>query len=67
MQPLKSLPITVRRQIQGVFFDIDNILTTAGRLTGEAYLAMERLKSASFIVVPITGRPAGWCDHIWSL
>ena len=25
---------------------------------------MERLQRAGLIVVPITGRPAGWCDHI---
>lgn len=25
---------------------------------------MERLSRASIEVVPITGRPAGWCDHI---
>jgi hypothetical protein len=25
---------------------------------------MERLRAAGLVVVPITGRPAGWCDHI---
>ena len=25
---------------------------------------MERLQRAGLLVVPITGRPAGWCDHI---
>ena len=25
---------------------------------------MEALKKAGFRVVPVTGRPAGWCDHI---
>jgi HAD superfamily hydrolase (TIGR01484 family) len=51
-------------QLRGLLFDIDETLTTEGRLTGEAYVAMERLKNAGRIVVPITGRPAGWCDHI---
>jgi HAD superfamily hydrolase (TIGR01484 family) len=50
--------------VRGVFFDIDDTLTTDGRLTAEAYAAMERLHAASLTVVPITGRPAGWCDHI---
>ena len=50
--------------LRGVFFDIDDTLTTEGRLTAEAYAAMERLHSAGLTVVPITGRPAGWCDHI---
>ncbi|MFQ6024007.1 MAG: HAD-IIB family hydrolase, partial [Acidiferrobacterales bacterium] len=64
MQPFESLPLTMRRRIRGVFFDIDNTLTTDGHLTAQAYAAMERLENASFIVIPITGRPAGWCDHI---
>jgi HAD superfamily hydrolase (TIGR01484 family) len=50
--------------IRGVFCDIDDTLTTDGRLTADAYAALERLHDAGFTVVPITGRPAGWCDHI---
>ncbi|MFQ5994887.1 MAG: HAD-IIB family hydrolase [Acidiferrobacterales bacterium] len=64
MQPLETFPSSVRRRIRGVFFDIDNTLTSDGRLTAEAYSAVERLEKAGLIVVPITGRPAGWCDHI---
>ncbi len=33
-------------------------------MTAGAYAAMERLQRAGLLVVPITGRPAGWCDHI---
>ena len=44
--------------------DIDDTLTTEGRLTAEAYAALEALHAAGLMVVPITGRPAGWCDHI---
>src|SRR5881392_3184759 len=25
---------------------------------------MERLRTAGLLMIPITGRPAGWCDHI---
>jgi HAD superfamily hydrolase (TIGR01484 family) len=50
--------------LRGLLFDIDETLTTEGKLTAQAYAAMERLKNAGKIVVPITGRPAGWCDHI---
>jgi HAD superfamily hydrolase (TIGR01484 family) len=50
--------------VRGVFCDIDDTLTTDGKLTAEAYSAMERLRAAGKLVVPITGRPAGWCDHI---
>ncbi|MEX0693071.1 MAG: HAD-IIB family hydrolase [Rhodospirillales bacterium] len=64
MKPLSTMPVGVRRAIKGVFTDIDDTLTTSGRLTAEAYTAMERLQTAGIAVVPITGRPAGWCDHI---
>jgi HAD superfamily hydrolase (TIGR01484 family) len=50
--------------IRGVFCDIDDTLTTDGRLTADAYAALERLHAAGLAIVPITGRPAGWCDHI---
>jgi HAD superfamily hydrolase (TIGR01484 family) len=64
MQPLAEFPVKERRAVRGVLCDLDGTLTTGGRLTAEAYGAMERLQQAGLQVVPITGRPAGWCDHI---
>ncbi len=64
MQPLEAFPVEARRRIRGVLCDIDDTLTTDGRLTAEAYGALEALHEAGFLVTPITGRPAGWCDHI---
>jgi len=61
-EPLSSLPDPAR--IRGLLFDIDDTLTTDGKLTAEAYVAMERLRRSGRILIPITGRPAGWCDHI---
>jgi len=62
MKPLVALRDTHR--IRGLLFDIDETLTTEGKLTAAAYAALERLQRAGRLVVPITGRPAGWCDHI---
>ena len=62
MRPLTELRDPQR--IRGLLFDIDDTLTTEGRLTAQAYGAMEHLKHADKLVIPITGRPAGWCDHI---
>lgn len=64
MLPLSGFPVEERRAVRSVLCDIDDTLTTGGRLTAEAYAAMERLERAGLQVVPITGRPAGWCDHI---
>jgi HAD superfamily hydrolase (TIGR01484 family) len=64
MKAVATFPLTDRQKIRGVFTDIDDTLTTDGRLPAEAYAAMEYLQSAGIAVVPITGRPAGWCDLI---
>ena len=64
MKPLSIFPFNERVSIRGVFTDVDDTLTTDGRLTAEAYSAMESLQKKGMAVVPITGRPAGWCDHI---
>ncbi len=64
MQPIGTMPSSARRAIRGVLADIDETLSTHGRLTAVAYMALERLRTAGKLVVPITGRPAGWCDHI---
>ena len=61
MRPLVELD---GRHVDAVLTDIDDTLTTDGELTAEAYRALERLHEAGIRVVPVTGRPAGWCDHI---
>ena len=64
MLPLSDFPLAACKNVRGVFCDLDDTLTTDGRLTARAYSALERLSGAGLPVVPITGRPAGWCDHI---
>jgi HAD superfamily hydrolase (TIGR01484 family) len=61
MKPLTELDA---RGVRAVLLDIDDTLTTAGKLTAQAYGALERLHASGLRVVPVTGRPAGWCDHI---
>ena len=64
MKPLASCPRAILANIRGVLTDIDETVSTDGHLTAEAYGALETLKKAGLLVVPVTGRPAGWCDHI---
>jgi HAD superfamily hydrolase (TIGR01484 family) len=64
MQKLNHIPPNNCRAIRFVLTDIDDTLTTNGRLPACAFAAMEHLQQADFAVIPITGRPAGWCDHI---
>jgi HAD superfamily hydrolase (TIGR01484 family) len=50
--------------IRGVLFDIDDTFTLSGRLIPEAFSALWELHKHGLVLAPITGRPAGWCDHI---
>ena len=61
MRPLAELDASA---VDWVLVDIDDTLTTEGKLTAEAYAALERLQRGGKRVIPVTGRPAGWCDHI---
>lgn len=62
--PLSQLPRAIAANVHTVFSDIDDTLTTDGQLTAQAYAALEQLRRAGLRVILITGRPAGWCDHI---
>lgn len=64
LRPLSDMPDGAASAIVGVFADIDDTLTTDGRLPAAAYAALEALQEAGLFVAPITGRPAGWCDMI---
>ncbi len=64
MKPLSECPKATLAAIRGVLTDIDETVSTAGHLTAEAYGAMAALKEAGLLVIPVTGRPAGWCDLI---
>ncbi len=62
MRPLQRFDAAA--SVHTVFTDIDDTLTTGGALLARTYGAIERLHAAGVRVVPVTGRPAGWCDHI---
>ncbi len=62
MKALGDWPIEHRRQITGVFTDIDDTLTTDGAITLDALQALHDLKSAGYAVIAITGRPVGWSE-----
>ena len=62
MLPVSAWPLEDRRQIIGVFTDIDDTLTTEGAITPDALAALANLTAAGLIVIPITGRPVGWSE-----
>ena len=64
MKPIKDISLSELRSIKGVLFDIDDTFSLEGKIPAEAYGALWKLHESGLILVPITGRPAGWCDHI---
>jgi HAD superfamily hydrolase (TIGR01484 family) len=61
VKPLAELDA---RDVRALLFDIDETFSTTGKITAQAYGALERLHAAGTRTVAVTGRPAGWCDHI---
>ena len=64
MKPLVEFPAVDFKRIKGVFTDVDDTLTTQGRLSSQVLAAIEDLLAAGIRLVPVTGGPAGWCDHM---
>ena len=64
MRLLSEMPDADAARIRLVLTDIDDTMTCEGHLPADAYRALEDLTKAGFVVAPVTGRPAGWCDLI---
>jgi HAD-superfamily hydrolase, subfamily IIB len=64
LQPIRALPRPDAAAIRYVLFDIDDTITQDGLLPEESYSALWSLRRAGVAAIPVTGRPAGWCDLI---
>lgn len=61
---MKPLSAFENSEIRVVLTDIDGTLTEHGRLPDHSYAALSALSSRGLQVIPVTGRPAGWCELI---
>jgi HAD superfamily hydrolase (TIGR01484 family) len=61
---IEQLPRSACNGLRGVFCDLDDTLTEDGRVVPAAFQALADLQSAGLKTVIITGRPAGWVDHL---
>lgn len=59
LRPLDDVPRSVLAGIRLLATDIDETMTTGGKLQPEVLAAMLRLSHAGIAIVPVTGRPAG--------
>lgn len=64
MKRASAWPKAAVARVHTLLADIDGTMTSDGRLGAAAYRALEQLQAAGVHVVPVTGRPAGWCDLI---
>jgi HAD superfamily hydrolase (TIGR01484 family) len=64
MKPIAEMTGEEAAGIRYILMDIDDTLTRNGKLPAPAYAALWDLREAGLKVIPVTGRPAGWCDLI---
>jgi len=64
MQPITTFSKQQSKAIRYLLTDIDDTLTHSGKIPACAFHALENLQNAGIKIIPITGRPAGWCDLI---
>ncbi|MDR1893974.1 MAG: HAD-IIB family hydrolase [Spirochaetales bacterium] len=64
LRPIQELSPGEAGNLAYILTDIDDTLTREGRVEAAVYGALWRLKERGFEVIPVTGRPAGWCDLI---
>jgi len=61
MKPLSSF---TNSAVRVLLTDIDGTLTEHGRLPPHSYNSLCELSDAGLAIIPVTGRPAGWCEMI---
>lgn len=64
MKPITDLDRAGVSKLKYILCDIDDTITENGKLTKESYAALWDLHDHGYTVIPVTGRPAGWCDLI---
>jgi HAD superfamily hydrolase (TIGR01484 family) len=62
--PIENISSALLQNLQGVLFDLDDTFTTHGKIPACSFTALWDLRNAGLTVVAVTGRPAGWCDHL---
>lgn len=61
-QSIRPMPAVFTASPAIVFTDVDDTLTSDGKLPVETFSALYRLQRAGIQVIPVTGASAGWCD-----
>jgi HAD superfamily hydrolase (TIGR01484 family) len=62
--PIEKISSGLLRDLKGVLFDLDDTFTTHGKIPACSFTALWGLRNTGLTLIAVTGRPAGWCDHI---
>jgi HAD superfamily hydrolase (TIGR01484 family) len=63
-RPVTDIPEGLCKKLRAILFDIDDTFTFLGKIHPGAFSALWEAREAGLLLLPITGRPAGWADHI---
>jgi HAD superfamily hydrolase (TIGR01484 family) len=63
-RPIEDISAERCKSLRGILFDIDDTFTFQGKIPPGAFSALWEAKEAGLLLLPVTGRPAGWADHI---
>ncbi len=64
LTPLIQCPSHVLQRVDFLLSDLDDTISTDGKVSASSYVALETVQKLGVKVVIVTGRPAGWCDMI---
>ena len=64
IKPVSGIDENFCKNLEYVFTDIDDTITEHGKIPPETIESIWKLYKNGINIVPVTGRPAGWCDHI---
>ena len=64
MLKFSEIPTEIANKIEVIFCDIDDTISFEGKILPETYCSLWDLHEKNIKIVPITGRCAGWVDHI---
>lgn len=64
MLPVNQIEIKLCKELEFLFTDIDDTITENGKIPASTIDSIWKLSEAGIQVVPVTGRPAGWCDFM---
>jgi HAD superfamily hydrolase (TIGR01484 family) len=64
MQPFNQLANTALARIRVLAADVDDTITTDGKIPSGTVAGFEALEKAGIVVVLVTGRPAGWAQAL---